>query len=159
MNKYTKEKLISEESELIIFGFILFVIKSERMKYEDTNAENLIKSNKEYLQSWAIYSKIIENYKLTDCLYCKLIYFFIYFIFLVLKYNTNDLQYFYILREEIFPSNINNRPISNFNSRNVKGKYIKLIQNYVVSFSQALEWTKYSTSYPLIDDGRLFVPY
>jgi hypothetical protein len=71
------------------------------------------------------------------------------------------MNYFYVLREEIFPSNINNRPISCFNDRNVKGKYIKLIDNNFISFSQALEWTKYSTLYPLIEDGigRLFIPY
>jgi len=69
------------------------------------------------------------------------------------------MHYFYILREEIFPSNINNRPISNFNNRNIKGKNIKLIQNNCISFSQALEWTKYSTIYPLLDETRIFIPY
>ena len=64
ISKYVKEKLITEESEQIIFGFILHVIKNERMKYEESIAENLIKNNKEYLQTWAIYTKIIENYKL-----------------------------------------------------------------------------------------------
>ena len=71
ISKYVKEKLITEESEQIIFGFILHVIKNERMKYEESIAENLIKNNKEYLQTWAIYTKIIENYKLADSLYCK----------------------------------------------------------------------------------------
>lgn len=69
--KYAKEKLISEESEINIFGFILYVIKNKRMSYEETNAESLIKNNKEYLQTWASYSKIIENYKHTDILYRK----------------------------------------------------------------------------------------
>ena len=79
ISKYVKEKLITEESEKIIFGFILYVIKNERMNYEDTNAEVLIKNNKEYLQTWTVYRKIIENYKLADSLYCKEIKLFIYF--------------------------------------------------------------------------------
>lgn len=76
-----------------------------------------------------------------------------------MKYNTNDLQYFYILREEIFPSNINNRQVSLFTNRNIKGKSVKLIQNSLISFSQSLEWTKYTTSYPLVEEGRMFIPY
>jgi hypothetical protein len=71
ISKYIKEKPIIEESEKIIFGFVLIVIKNERMKYEETIAEILIKNNKEYLPNYSNYAKIIQNYKLTDCLYCK----------------------------------------------------------------------------------------
>ncbi len=66
---------------------------------------------------------------------------------------------FFILREEIFPTNINNRPISSFNSINIKGKCIKLNSNSVISFSQALEWTKYLTIFPIVEENKLFYPY
>lgn len=66
---------------------------------------------------------------------------------------------FYILREEIFPTNINNRPASSFNSKNIKGKCIRLNSSSVISFSQALEWSKYLTIFPLVEEDKLFYPY
>ena len=77
----------------------------------------------------------------------------------MLKYYTNDIPYFYILREEIFPTNINNRPVSAFNSKNIKGKCIKLNNNTIISFGQALEWCKYITIPPIVDESKLFYPY
>lgn len=71
ITKYAKEKLINEENEMIIFSFVLCIIKNERMKFEESNAESLVKSNKEYLQTWSIYSKIFERYRMTDSLYCR----------------------------------------------------------------------------------------
>lgn len=76
-----------------------------------------------------------------------------------MKYYTTDLSLFYILREEIFPTNINNRPVSAFNSKNIKGKCIRLNNSSVISFSQALEWSKYLTVYPIIEEEKLFFPY
>jgi hypothetical protein len=77
----------------------------------------------------------------------------------VLKYHCDDLGYFYSIRDEIFPININSVVQSALNSKIIKGKSVKLNTKHYLSSSQALEWFKNIPFTPISEEKELFIPY
>lgn len=62
---------ITDNSEKLIFSFILYVIKNEKNKIDESVVDNLIRIYKDYISIWNNYNKILEAFKMTDNLYGK----------------------------------------------------------------------------------------
>lgn len=69
MSRLVRVNPIIENSEKIIFGFILYFIKNEKSKLEDSVIDNLIRIYKDYIVVWNNYNKILESFRMTDDLY------------------------------------------------------------------------------------------
>jgi hypothetical protein len=71
LNRLVKLNPINDNSEKLIFGLILYVLKNEKNKLEYSVIDNLIRIYKDYIVSWNNYNKILEAFKLTDDSYGK----------------------------------------------------------------------------------------
>jgi len=71
LNRLIKVNPIADNSEKLIFSFILHVVKNEKNKIEESMIDNLIRIYKDYISSWNNYNKILEAFKMTDNLYSK----------------------------------------------------------------------------------------
>jgi len=77
----------------------------------------------------------------------------------VLRYHCGDYGYFFNIREELLPVNINNQIVSSFNGNIIKGITISMKNSLNLSYSQALEWFKFNSVSPFLDELILFNPY
>ncbi len=75
------------------------------------------------------------------------------------KYYCDDVKKFYFVREEILPVNINVVNISSINNKKIRGCPLTVNEKCVLSISQSLEWFKYVSICPILDDIVVFNPY
>jgi hypothetical protein len=76
-----------------------------------------------------------------------------------LKFHCSDYGYFFSIREEFLPVNINNQVVSTYNGKIIKGRIINIKNILNLSSSQALEWFKFNSVGPILDELILFIPY
>ena len=67
--------------------------------------------------------------------------------------------YFFCIRDEIFPVNISKVCLSTLNGKIIKGNPIRISNNILLTISQGLEWFKFSSISPLLDEYQLYNPY
>jgi hypothetical protein len=75
-----------------------------------------------------------------------------------MKYSCDDIGYFFCIPEEIFPDNTLKNSLSSINGKVIKGVCINH-RGVRMSSSQGLEWFKFSSSCPLLNDFEVFNPY
>ncbi len=76
-----------------------------------------------------------------------------------MKYECDGLGQFFYLKEEIFPVNISNILKSTLNGKIIKGTPVRVNKDIVMSTSQGMEWFKWASFSPLLDEVVILNPY
>jgi hypothetical protein len=159
-NMILNRKLDETEMILYIFcaTFILDKSKLEGIKIDWTKLPSYTSND------FKDYVKIIFNFRKNATKEGKNLQylFYIFNSLLAIKYNCEDMGYFFCLPEEIFPDNILKNSISSLNGKIIKGSCItngKLNKEIKISASQGMEWFKFIPTCPMIGEFEILNPY